>query len=204
MGRKRSLSGASGFTLLEVLIALVLLGLLIVGLSAGVHAALALWRAQARDLEKTENLDASARVLREILTAIPQVSPSGFAARTGNEGGIRGNSQAFTFVGDMPTGVGTTVRADIRLELLQHHLVLLWAPHRHEFLPKPPKPRKEELVAEVKDLQLSYWGSSTPLRPATWLSLWKGPGIPQLIRVRLVFKKGDPRHWPDLILASRP
>jgi general secretion pathway protein J len=197
----RSSSAESGFTLLEVLIALVVLGFLIVGLSAGVHGGLALWRAQRRELDKTQNLDAAARILRELLTGIPQVPPAGFAAGAEGRGGIRGTSHAFTFVGDMPTGIGTTLRADIRLELLGQQLVLLWAPHRHELLAKPPQPRETELVGGIKDLELGYWGSRTPLRPPTWLSRWRGPGIPQLIRIHLVFRKGDPRHWPDLIVA---
>lgn len=201
---RRSASRASGFTLLEILIALVLLGFLIVGLSAGVHAALALWRAQGRDLEKTETLDTAARVLRELLTAIPQVAPAGFAAESEGQGGIRGTAHAFTFVADMPTGIGTTRRADIRLERLGQKLVLLWAPHRHARLPTSPPPREEVLVGGVEDLQLAYWGSANPLRPPTWLSRWNGPQIPQLIRVRLIFDKGDPRHWPDLIVACSP
>ncbi len=202
MGDRRRFRRDSGFTLLEILIALLILGFLVVGLSAGVHAALGLWRAQRREVAKTEELDAAARSLREILTAIPQVSPGGFASGAAGRRGVRGSAHRFTFVGDMPTGIGTTRRADMRLELLRGRLVLLWAPHRHELLRVPPGPQETVLVRKLADLELAYWGPPSPFKAPTWLSRWHGPGIPLLIRVRLVFAKGDPRHWPDLIVAS--
>ena len=30
-----------------------------------------------------------------------------------------------------------------------------------------------------------------------------GPAIPQLVRIRLTFAKGDARHWPDMIVAPQ-
>jgi prepilin-type N-terminal cleavage/methylation domain-containing protein len=42
-----------GFTLLEVLISLVILGFLLVGLTYGLRAGLALWAAQQRHLSET-------------------------------------------------------------------------------------------------------------------------------------------------------
>ena len=204
MERPRPTSCEGGFTLLEILVALLILGFLVVGLSASVHAGLALWRAERRQIAKTQELDATARVLRELLTGIPQVAPGGFAAGANGRGGIRGTSHEFVFVGDMPTGIGTTRRADTKLELLGHRLALLWAPHEHEQVARPPRPHEEVLVRGVENLELGYWGSAAPLKPPTWLSRWRGPELPQLIRVRLIFKKGDPRHWPDLIAAPRP
>jgi general secretion pathway protein J len=204
MTNSRRSSGEGGFTLLEVLVALVLLGFLLVGLSAGVHTGLGLWRAQRRDLRKTQELDATARILRELLTGIPQIPPGGFAADPQGRRGVRGTAHAFVFVGDMPTGLGTTRRADIRLKLQGKRLVLLWAAHRHELLRQTPPPEETELVGAVKGLAIAYWGSWNPPQPPTWHSRWPGPGIPELIRVRLFFAKSDPRHWPDLIAASGP
>jgi general secretion pathway protein J len=193
-----------GFTLLEILVALVLLGFLLVGLSAGVHAGLDLWRAQRREIGKIRDLDATERVLRALLTGIPQVVPRGFAAGAQGRSGVRGTAEAFVFVGDMPTGVGTTRRVDIRLELRGERLVLLWAPHRHEVLQQMPRPRETELIGGVKSLQIAYMGNPNPAQPPAWRSVWPGPGVPRLIRIRLRFAKGDLRHWPDLIAAPWP
>ena len=56
-----------GFTLLEVLVALTVLGVLMVGLGQGVRLSLALWQAQTRRLAETAELDAGARALRGLL-----------------------------------------------------------------------------------------------------------------------------------------
>ncbi|HEV2302034.1 MAG TPA: prepilin-type N-terminal cleavage/methylation domain-containing protein [Stellaceae bacterium] len=194
----------SGFTLLELIVALVVLGFLLIGLTQGVRAGLEMWGAQRHRLADTADLDAAARVLRNLLTGIPQVPPEGFTKGPEGHEGVRGTRQRFTFVGDLPTGLGTVRRADIRLELDRHRLVLLWAPHRHELLTgPPPRPTQTELVGGVGRLQLAYWGPPAAGQPARWLAAWRGPGNPPLIRVRLAFEKGDPRHWPDLIVAPR-
>ena len=194
----------AGFTLLEIIIALLVLGFLVVGLTQGVRAGLKMWDAQRRRLADTSELDAAGRVLRNLLTGIPQIAPEGFAKGAEGRGGVRGGADRFTFVGDMPTGLGTVRRADIRIEIDRHRLVLLWAPHRHEQLAgPPPRPTETELVGKVERLELAYWGQPSPGQPAQWLADWRGPGNPPLIRIRLAFEKGDPRHWPDLIAAPR-
>jgi general secretion pathway protein J len=60
----------SGFTLLEMLVALVVLGFLMVGLTQGLRAGLTMWGAQTRRVGETADLDAGARVLRRILGGI--------------------------------------------------------------------------------------------------------------------------------------
>ena len=68
----------AGFTLLELLVVVVVLGLLIVGLSQGVRAGLALWNAQSRRTDETSELDAAARVLRSLLSGITASPTAGF------------------------------------------------------------------------------------------------------------------------------
>ena len=188
-----------GFTLLEIIVVLAVLGFLMVGITQGVRVGVALWHAQARRVEQTAELDAATRVLREILTALPQ-PPSDSDASGVNAGGDR----RFSFIADLPTGLGTTRRSDITLELDGERLVLLWKPHRHETPLGPvPPPTRTELIGGVKSLQLAYWGPASQDKPPAWLSRWDGPAPPALIRLRLTFAKGDLRHWPDLIVASQ-
>jgi general secretion pathway protein J len=196
-----SLGQQSGFTLLELLVALVVLGFLMVGLTQGVRIGLAMWGAQTRRLGETAELDVGARALRMLLSDIQTPRPSnvGAGAATPN---FEASSDKLTFVGDLPTGFGTTRRANITLELVQERLVLLWTPHRHErtTAPEPePKPTETELIRGVERLEFAYWGAASPDQPAGWQDQSGGP--PELIRVRLTFPKGDRRRWPDLIVA---
>ena len=194
----------SGFTLLELLVALIVLGLLVVGLTQGVRAGLTMWGGQTRRLSETGELDAGARVLRMLLGGIS--APSGGVAGRGsaNPPKLEGRPDSLAFVGDLPTGLGTTRRANITLELVQERLMLRWTPHRHELTTAPePEPIETELIRGVDHLEFAYWGSSSPDQPAGWQAQWDGFNIPELIRVRLSFAKGDRRRWPDLIAAPQ-
>jgi general secretion pathway protein J len=198
-GRPRSRQ--SGFTLLEMLVVVIVLGLLMVGLTQGVRAGLALWGAQQRRIGETAELDAGARIVRALLTGITASTPNG-AGGSDTDSVFKGDAGHLSFVGDLPTGLGTTRRADISIALRKSNLVLSWTPHLHEIsLGPPPAPSDAELVANVAHLDIAYWGSGAPDQPATWQARWDGPAPPQLVRVRLRFAKGDQRRWPDLIAA---
>jgi general secretion pathway protein J len=194
-----------GFTLLEMLVVVAVLGFLLVGLTQGVRAGLALWEAQSRRVGETSELDAAARVLRSVLSTIapPQISAAAADTAFGNE--FKGTADSAAFVSDLPTGLGTTRRANITIELRQGRLVLRWTPHRHELSSAPPPEATEtELIRRVERLDLAYWGAASPEEPAGWRAQWDGAAIPELIRLRLSFAAGDRRRFPDLIAATQP
>jgi general secretion pathway protein J len=190
----------AGFTLLEMLVVLVVLGLLVVGLAQGVRTGLTLWGAQTRRVSETGELDAVARILRTLLSEIPASSSVGPAGSPE----IKGREDSLEFVGDLPTGLGTTRRADITIELRQGRLVLRWTPRRHELSSAPPpQPTEIELLGRVDRLDFAYWGAPVTGQPAAWQAQWDGPEIPELIRLRLGFAQGDRRRWPALIAAPQ-
>jgi general secretion pathway protein J len=199
-----ALGWQAGFTLLEMLVALVVLGFLMIGLTQGVRAGLALWNAQSRRVGETAELDAAARTLRRLLSGITPPPSAGLATVAASNPELKGSAESLAFVGDLPTGLGTTRRADITLELRQGRLVLRWIPHRHELSNAPaPEPIETELMRGVGRLDLAYWGSSSPEQQAGWQAQWDGLLIPDLIRLRLVFAEDDRRRFPDLIAAPR-
>jgi general secretion pathway protein J len=202
--KRCALGRQAGFTLLEMLVALVVLGFLMIGLTQGVRAGLALWEAQSRRIGETAELDAAARTLRKLLSGIAPPQSAGFATTAASNPEFRGSAESLAFVGDLPTGLGTTRRADITLELNQGRLVLRWIPHRHELSNAPaPEPIETELIRGVDRVDLSYWGSPSPEQPRGWLAQWDGGAIPDLIRLRLAFAKDDRRRFPDLIAAPQ-
>jgi general secretion pathway protein J len=204
-GRAHSRRRAGGFTLLEVLVALVVLGFLTVGLVAGVRAGLGLRHAQSRRLERTAQLDASMRLLRGLLADLPVAPGGNRLLKTESGAAMRGGPDRLSFVGELPSGIGTARLADMTLYLDHARLMLAWQPHRHErrLGPRPP-PIQTVLLEGVAGLRLAYWGEAAPGQPAVWRSEWQAPVAPELIRVSLAFPAGDPRRWPDLIARSRP
>lgn len=194
----------SGFTLLELLVALVVLGLLVIGLTQGVRAGLTMWGGQTRRVAETGELDAGARVLRMLLSGISTLPSGGAFAAAAHPTKLEGRPDSLVFVGDLPTGLGTTRRANITLELVEGRLVLRWTPHRHELTTAPePEPIETELIRGVEHLDFAYWGSSSADQVGDWQAQWDSFNVPELIRVRLSFVRGDRRRWPDLIAAPQ-
>jgi general secretion pathway protein J len=193
-----------GFSLLEMLVVLIVLGFLMLGLNQGVRTGLGFWTVQSRQIGSTAELDTTTRILRMLLNGLP-IAP----AAAINPGAapialsFAGAADHLTFVGDLPTGLGTTNRADITIELRGGRLVLVWSPHRHELTSTKPASNDTELLRGVARLDLAYWGTTAPDSPPGWLAQWDGPAIPQLVRIRLTFAKGDARHWPDMIVAPQ-
>jgi general secretion pathway protein J len=201
---QRAFRHQAGFTLLEMIVVVAVLGLLIIGLTQGVRAGLTMWGAQSRRTGETAELDAAARILRTLLSGIAPSPTAGFGPGAAGSPALKGTADSFSFVGDLPTGLGTTQRAEITLTLSRGRLVLRWTPHRHELSVAPaPEPTETELVRSVDHLELAYWGSPSPDQAAGWRTQWDGPAIPELIRVRLVLGKDDRRRFPDLIAAPQ-
>ena len=113
-----------------MLVVVSVLGFLMVGLTQGVRAGLAMWEAQSRRVGETSEIDAAARILRILFSAITLPQASAPAADTAFGTEFKGTPDSVTFVGDLPTGLGTTRRANITVELRQGRLVLRWTPRR--------------------------------------------------------------------------
>lgn len=195
----------AGFTLIELLVALVVLGLLMVGLGQGVRAGLALRHAQTQRLGETADLDAVMRLLRTLLTRLPVTADGNGVIPTASGAGFAGEPDQVRFVGDLPTGLGTTRRAEIALHVDDRRLILAWTPHRHEHRQGgPPQPTQTVLLRGVERLEFAYWGATGDGQPGAWQARWDGSTLPELIRLHVVFGKDDHRHWPDLMTTPRP
>lgn len=191
----------TGFTLLETLVALTILGFLMVALVQGIRAGLDFWDRQTRRITATAELDATTRVLRAIFTTIP-IRPTTFAASVSL--GFKGRSDQIAVVGQLPNGLGSTRLVDMSVRLRAGRVVISWTPHRHDLADTAPvTAATTQLMRGVDRLEFAYWGRASHDLPAAWLGRWDGPALPALIRVRVRFANGDNRRWPDLIAAPQ-
>jgi prepilin-type N-terminal cleavage/methylation domain-containing protein len=194
----------SGFTLLELLVSLIVLGLLVVGLNYGVRTGLDLLSMQSRQTSGTAELDSAYRVLRRLLTDIPRNPTSPINPATPPLAILfNGTADRLSFVGDLPTGIGTIRRADITILMREQSLLLSWKPHRHEFATTTPATMESELLHGVDRLEFAYFGLTVPGSSAGWAAEWAGPAIPELIRIHLGVSNAGARPWPDLIVAPQ-
>lgn len=195
----------TGLTLLEMVIALAVLGVLLVGLTQGVRAGLALRHAQIAQVDRTAEFDPTMRLLRRLLTRLP-MSPAGTSVLTTAAGlGFSGETDRVTFIGELPDGLGAVRRAEMTLYVRDRRLVLAWLPHRHEHSLAPPAaPQETPLLEGVEQLRLAYWGTLGNGQAAAWQPRWRGLMAPELVRLRLIFGQSDRRRWPDLLAAPQP
>ena len=184
----------AGFTLLEVLVALAVLGFLMLGLSQGLRFGLAAWDSQARLLGRSGDLDIADRTLRRIVT---QLVPTDDAQNPG----LRGTAQGFEAITELPvTAALPTRQASIALGVDRAgRLVLRWTPYLHARRLVPPLAAEEsELLRNLARIELGYWSVAAG---GGWFSTWTRMELPELVRIRLVFARGDPRRWPDIVAA---
>jgi general secretion pathway protein J len=178
----------AGFTLLEVLVALVVFGLLMAGLSQTTHFAAASWAAATRTTTGTARLAAVDRTLRRL---IEQALPAGFT----------GGPDRLVFTTTLPRGSGNTDElANVALLVAPGgQLELRWIPQPAGILLTPPQaPKTEMLLPGVSAIRVSYL-SVQPAGSPAWVSKWTGVGLPLLVRISLQRTGGN--QWPDLVAA---
>jgi general secretion pathway protein J len=184
----------SGFTLLEVLVALVVLGLLLAGITQSVQFGLHAWFQQARDVARHQDLAVVERTLRGLIERMEAPVPG--AVNT-----IPSGPDRLAVTTELPLAVATPMRrADVMLGVdAAHRLVLRWTPHLHAIrIGAAPRPQESELLRGLDHMEVAYWGADSGGR---WTSRWDARVVPALVRIRLAFPKGDPRHWPDIVVT---
>jgi general secretion pathway protein J len=183
----------NGFTLIEVLVALTVLGLVFVGLAQGAHFGLLAWATEAHLTNGNDGfttLDNTLRRMIEIADPGDDLDPAT----------LRANSDRLDCITTLPNAAGATTGQRIRATLLvdaAHRLVLRWQPvARARSLRAPPVPTETELLRGVSRIELAFW------RPGGgWVRTWRSTELPTLVSIRLHFPPGDPRRWPDIIAA---
>ena len=208
--RRAGQAAAHGFTLLELLAAIMLLGLLMAVLFGGLRLGARVWEtADAR-------LDASTRiqivqdfVRQRLAAALPlealapeQVQGSDFAPL------FQGTAQTLRFAGLMPENLGAGLYL-MELVVVDSDepdggadLVLRWRPFDlYDQTVAQVEPEERVLVENIEGMELAYFGTNNPEQPPEWRQGWENqPELPRLIRLRVRFAENDEREWPELIV----
>jgi general secretion pathway protein J len=199
----RPASAERGFTLLEILVAVTLLGLLMATLLGGVRLGVRAWETSGSRLEDNARLAAVQDFLRERLTQARQSEVSAAAIETGPA--FRGERDRLSFVTLMPEHLGagfkhmilTLTKADNGADL-----IVEWWPADLGDDPDAVRDavRSRVLLPRVAELRLAYFGQVEATHHPTWSEVWDQPVLPLLVRVQLRFPDRDVRTWTDLIV----
>ncbi len=188
-----------GFTLLEVLAALAVLGLLLAGLSQGLQFGLRAWDMQARDVAWRNDIEAADRSIRLLIRRVrPGAELRDRPAVVGGPQGCELITLLPPRAGDLPGPVMLTLQVDAA-----HRLLLRWLPMPHAtWFGPPPRPEEAVLLDRVERVEFAYWKEQVGGGGA-WQRSWGEPEPPALVRLRIVFPPGDARRWPDIVAAPR-
>jgi general secretion pathway protein J len=209
MSGRGNRAAEDGFTLLELLVAITLLGLLMAALFGGLRLGARVWeRADVR-------LDASMRTqvvqdfVRQRLTEmLPLETTPRELQETVYEPAFVGTTEAVRFASPVPENLGAGLHL-MELALAESgqvdgaaDLVLRWRPLEPDGqINVEVAPEQRVLIENIEALELSYFGPIDPAQPPGWWQVWEGQAaLPLLIRMRLRFPENDARTWPELIV----
>ena len=181
----------AGFTLLEIMVALVVFGFLLAGLIQGVRFGLRAWNGQTAQIAQRGDLEAIDTTLRGL---IEPMDP-GSAGDTPN---IVGLPHAVAFTTTLPAGAADANdrHADVSLSVdAGHNLILRFTPHLHAVrLGGAPEIKSEVLLGGVARIDCGYWRPS-----GGWTTNWYQATPPALLRIDIVLI--DHRSWPAIVVA---
>jgi general secretion pathway protein J len=187
-----------GFTLLELLVALVIAGLLMVTLTQGMRAGLRAWSVEGRVSQSSGGIEATDHALRQL---IARMLPGETRSR---DPPLIGTPHSVSFVTTLPEGFGarSTDEADVTLQVSPaHRLELRWRPHYRRWIATAPAPASITLMENVESIDIAFFHAPLGPQQGRWVSAWSERDLPALVRVRVKFAPDDPRHWPDLVMA---
>jgi prepilin-type N-terminal cleavage/methylation domain-containing protein len=169
----------AGFTLLEVLVSLTILGLILVALTNGVRFAGQAWERQERGAGKRGDTDAVQNILRTLIAGGTQ---------------FNGTAGALQFVGEMPQGLARGGLYDIELHSEGDGLMLSWKPHFKGA--SKDNSASTEMGRGIEAVSLAYYYGGSK----SWddMTHEKGPP-PDLIRV--IFRAAHLANLPPLLVA---
>jgi general secretion pathway protein J len=189
-----------GFTLVELLVVLTLIGLIFVGLFSGLHLIGRATDASDRTSAALSDVETAQTFLRRTISeAMAYLTVSAAKAPPGFAGG----TQSLRFIGMLPEAlrsggpqlieVAASPRGDGSLDL-----DLSWFPPRSD-----RAPIRRRLLGGAHAITFAYFGALPGVSGAKgWQQSWSGKaGPPMLVRIVVRFSPDDPRVWPDLVIA---
>ncbi len=195
-----------GFTLLELLVAISIFGLLSVMMYSGLSFGARAWERAGQADTRQSDVQLVQSLLRRAFAEIQPVEVGGPRRRL--RLAFEGRRDGVIFVGPMPAHLGPGGHYLIGLEVegsgRERALTLRWEVFREERpdLDFTEAAEREVLLLGVRDLRLRYFGAEGAALSPQWRPEWRDDeALPRLIKAEVGFERGDRRLWPELIIA---
>lgn len=209
---------ATGFTLLELLVAMTVLGVLTGLLATGLSFGARIWEREQTQLEQWAEMQAVQDVLRRMVGEAWPLNVPTVADKQGVA--FVGSSNSIEFLGPPPaqSQAGGIYQYGLlsRIGPNGASLVLTWRLHGPDGTQRQGRRgsagriRRQEsgdykevvLVDGVANVEFSYFGGGGDDIKPRWNNRWEDAAqLPLLVRMHVQFPAGDRRRWPDLVVA---
>ena len=207
LSRPRTMSvrhDSDGFTLLEVLMAIILLGLLIAGAYGGIHAAVKAMRAGEASIDRTDSLRTAQEFLRRQIEHILPLAISR-DQNTGETTVFEGDAKFMRFVALMPGYLSRGGPYVQTLELapgndglqLQFTDTMLNGYDAQDAKTSDTPP--VVLLDHIREGRFEYRSLDDQGQLSDWSSAWPDSSVtPLLVRIDLTMQSGAQAAWPIL------
>ena len=197
----------SGFTLLELLIAMTLLGFILTLLFGSMRLGSRSWDAGEQRSSNSTHLALVQGFLRRELT---QIYPFRWKKKVNTELAFEGESNKLRFVAPIAVRLGPGGLYLVSLEQVRDkdgsQLVMkrrIPESDSSDFSALDSIEDKDNLVVlaeQVEAVNFAYFGAETKDAEPQWQDKWDNAKLlPYLIRIRVKFSNG--RNWPDLVVS---
>ena len=196
-----------GFTLLELLISIALLGLILVLLFGGLRLGVRSWAAVQQQVDNLNAVRSAESFLRH---EMEQAFPYRWKESRDKRIAFLGERDKVRFISLLPDriGVGGLYAVSLELEHRGSGRRLIWkhvAVHS-EMQDFVELDQSQELVlagsdrSTVEDIWLTYFGRDVEGAAPRWVDRWdSNVGLPMLIRIRVKLANGA--EWPDFVAS---
>ena len=195
-----------GFTLLEMVIGITLLGFLLVLLYGGLRLATRGWEAGTGAVERASAQAAVAGYLRRQLA---MAYPLRWKADNGEQKiAFEGDAQGMRFAAPIPAHLGPGGIQLLAIEMAEagedHPLQMRWRtpePELRAFEFKTP-PEPVMLLDRLEAVEFAYYGAQDKDTEPAWHDEWHSETyVPRLVRIQVRPKGGD--AWPEMYVELK-
>ncbi len=206
--RGRRARSPPGFTLLELLLAITLLGLLAILLAGGVRLGARVWESGDAHADDLAQLEVVQGFLRRQLS---QAHPLRLAGRDAQRKYVfEGESEALRFAVLAPPQFGLGGFYIFTIDLARGEVgeqmrltARLYHPEMEEE-PDPEEVTETVLMDRIEGLEFAYFGALRRRDSPDWHDSWLDQSaLPSLVRLTIEFAEDDDRAWPELVVAPR-
>lgn len=185
-----------GFTLLELLIAITIMGFILTLLFSGFSLASRSWDQAERYIDENSQIQTGLRFIRRL---VMQAYPHRWKNTTSQSIAFLGTSSSLHFIAELPTHLGGGLQQiflDVEEVEGKSSLILRYLPLDHsapEF-EKIIDAKPYVVISEAQKITFMYFGqesSNTGVvadAPPVWLTQWENPVVlPAMVRIRVEF-----------------